>query len=284
VEIIAQPFLTPIGEHAKVSIVKSLFLKLGGSLITDKIRPHTPRLDKMDELAAQIVSARQIQPDMKLLVGHGSGSFGHAEASKYQTRRGVRDPEGWQGFSEVWFAAAALNRLVMESLHKAGLQSMAFPPSASVTAQDGHVAAWDISPIQSALDAGIIPVVYGDVVFDTMRGGTILSTEELFGYLAHALHPQRILLAGLEAGVWADFHACSHLIAEITPHNISEQAHSLGGSAGTDVTGGMDSKVRQMLRLVQDIPDLDVLIFSGEGLGNIQSALLGEVLGTRIHN
>ena len=282
-KIIAQPFLTLIGEHAKVLTVKLIFLKLGGSLITDKLRPHTPRLEKLDELAREIAAARKEDSDLELLVGHGSGSFGHAEANKYQTRRGVRHTQDWQGFSEVWFAASALNRLVMESLHKAGLQAMAFPPSASVIAQDGQVVDWDISPIMSALDKSILPVVYGDVVFDKVRGGTILSTEDLFGHLAHALHPQRILLAGLEDGVWLDFPACSRLVAEITPGNIGLQAQSLGGSAGTDVTGGMDSKVRQMLELVQEIPSLDVLIFSGEGPGNIHKALLGTVLGTRIY-
>lgn len=55
-----------------------------------------------------------------------------------------------------------------------------------------------------ALANGILPVVYGDVVFDEVRGGTILSTEDLFQHLAHQLHPERVLLAGLEAGVWAD--------------------------------------------------------------------------------
>jgi isopentenyl phosphate kinase len=284
VEIIAQPFLTPTGEHAKVSTVKLLFLKLGGSLITDKTRSYSPRPDILAELSQQIMSARQVQPDLKLLIGHGSGSFGHTEASKYQTRLSVRDPEGWQGFSEVWFAASALNRLVMDALHNSGLQVMTFPPSSSVTAQDGQVVAWDLSPIQSALDASIIPVVYGDVVFDVVRGGTILSTEDLFGHLAHTFRPQRILLAGLEAGVWSDFPTCSRLIAGITPENIGEQAKSLGGSAGTDVTGGMDSKVHQMLQLVQETPGLDVLIFSGEEPGNIKKALLGNSLGTRIHN
>jgi len=263
--------------------VRLIFLKLGGSLITDKIRPYTPRLDTLDDLAQQILAARQENPGMRLLLGHGSGSFGHAEASKYKTRRGVRNPEGWRGFSDVWFAASALNRLVMEALQKTGLQAMVFPPSASVTAKDGQVTTWDISPIQSALKHSIIPVVYGDVVFDILRGGTILSTEDLFGYLAHVLTPQRILLAGLEAGVWADFPACSRFIDEITPGTIGEQAQNLGGSAGTDVTGGMDSKVRQMLELVQEIPSLDVRIFSGEEPGNIQKALLGSVVGTHIH-
>ena len=253
-------------------------------MITDKTRPYTPRLEKLDDLVAQIQAARGINPNIRLLLGHGSGSFGHVEASKYGTRQGVWDAQDWQGFNEVWYAASALNRLVMDAFHGSGLQVMTFPPSASVIARDGQVATWELSPLKSALDAGIIPVVYGDAIFDMTWGGTILSTEDLFSYLAGFLHPQRILLAGLETGVWEDFPRASKLIHEITPQDLDKRIQSLGGSAGTDVTGGMDAKVHQMLALVQETPELDVLIFSGEEPGNILKALLGDILGTHLHN
>ena len=35
-----------------------------------------------------------------LIIGHGSGSFGHYMASKYGTRRGVNGPEQWMGFAK----------------------------------------------------------------------------------------------------------------------------------------------------------------------------------------
>ncbi len=35
-----------------------VFLKLGGSLITVKDRPHTPRLDVLERLAQEIAGAR----------------------------------------------------------------------------------------------------------------------------------------------------------------------------------------------------------------------------------
>ncbi|RPI33061.1 MAG: hypothetical protein EHM70_07215, partial [Chloroflexota bacterium] len=193
------------------------FLKLGGSLITDKAHPHTPRPEVIARLAGEIASARRSVPMMRLVLGHGSGSFGHTPASQYGTRLGVHTPEQWQGFLEVWREAAALNRLVMDALHAAGLPAMAFAPSASVLGHDGRLASWDLGPLESALEAGLVPVVYGDVIFDRVRGGTIFSTEDLFAHLALALHPQRILLAGLEPGVWADYPACQSLIAEITP-------------------------------------------------------------------
>lgn len=256
------------------------FLKLGGSLITDKTTPRTPRLDVLDRLAREIAEARAQSPSPHLVVGNGAGSFGHIPARSYGTRQGVRTPEDWRGFAEVWHEAAALNRLVTDALYTAGLPVVAFPPSASVIARDGQVLAWDLSPIRNALQAGLLPVIHGDVIFDTVRGGTILSTEDLFGHLARQLHPERILLAGMEDGVWADYPECTQLIPELTPESLAQVASALGGSSATDVTGGMASKVRQSLALVKELPGLEVLIFSGEKPGQVKSALLGATPGT----
>ena len=258
------------------------FVKLGGSLITDKTRPHTPRLEVLARLAEEIAAAHQAQPGLRLLLGHGSGSFGHVPAQKYGTRQGVHTLEQWLGFGEVWREANALHRLVMEALAAAGLPALSFPPSARVIAAGGQVAAWDIFPLTAALEAGLLPVLYGDVAFDRVLGGTILSTEDLFTHLVPLLRPARVLLAGLEPGVWADYPACTHLIAEITPENYHQLAAALGGSHATDVTGGMASKVRQALDWAQAMPGLEVRIFSAETPGSLQSALLGKSQGTRI--
>jgi isopentenyl phosphate kinase len=259
-----------------------VFLKLGGSLITDKNQALMPRLDTMDRLAGEVASALQSQPQIKLLLGHGAGSFGHTPAIKYGTRLGVSTLEQWRGFVEVWRVEASLNRLVIDALVRAGLPAMAFPPSAAVMARGGQVDAWELSPLTTALEAGLLPVIFGDVVFDRLRGVTILSTEDLFGYLARHLRPQRLLLAGIEPGVWADFPACTILIREITPQISAEIQASLQGSAAPDVTGGMASKVAEMLSLSKEVPDLEIRIFSGVEPGMVTKAILGQPVGTRI--
>ena len=264
------------------SIPTLQFLKLGGSLITDKNRPQTPRTETLARLAGEIAAVFDQNPDLRLVLGHGAGSFGHVSARKHGTRQGVRTPAEWRGFAEVWRDAAALNRLVMDALHAAGLPAIALPPSASVTAEDGRIVAWDLAPLRAALAAGLLPVVFGDVAFDIARGGTILSTEDLFAHLARQLRPRRLLLAGIEPGVWADYPACTQLVERIHPGDLAEVAPALSGSAATDVTGGMASKVQEMLALVQAVPHLEVMIFSGETPGVGADALCGSQAGTLI--
>ena len=269
--------------YGKTSLVnKLIFLKLGGSLITDKTRPYTPRLEKLADLADQIAAVLSENPSMQLILGHGSGSFGHTAAHEYKTRDGVHDKNGWRSFSEVWYQASSLNRLVMEALHHAHIPSLAFPPSASVMARDGSIVTWYLGTIEAALNSSLLPVVYGDVVFDSVRGGTILSTEDLMSHLAYRLHPNRILLAGLETGVWADYPARTHFIKEITPGSLASLQKDIGASSDADVTGGMASKVEQMTRLVQAVSGLQVNIFSGEENDNLVLAMRGESPGTVI--
>jgi isopentenyl phosphate kinase len=263
-------------------MTKLTFLKLGGSLITDKTRPYTPRLDKLAELAAQIAAATHLDPDLRLVLGHGSGSFGHAAASQNWPVNVEWTRADWRGFAEVWYQASALNRLVVDALHSADIPAINFPPSATNQANEGAIGDWYLTPLQEALEAGIMPVIHGDVAFDTVIHGTILSTEDLFFTLAQRLHPQRILLAGLERGVWADFPARAKLVEVITPESFEAVAAGLAGAAGMDVTGGMRDKVEQMVRLVEQVPGLEVSVFSGEDEGNVQRALLGEAIGTLI--
>jgi isopentenyl phosphate kinase len=260
-----------------------IFLKLGGSLITDKTRPHTARFDTLSRLAQEIAEGIHEHPDLRLVIGNGAGSFGHVPAAKYNTRQAVKTVQEWRGFAEVWQEAATLNQMVTSALHKAGLPALAIHPSSVVTAKDGKVSTWDITPLQNGLKMGLLPVIHGDVVFDSVRGGTILSTEDLFEHLADLLYPQRILLAGLEEGVWADYPLRTKHLSEITLDNINQATAGLGESAGTDVTGGMASKVEQSMALAKKHVDLEVFIFSGATPGNVRAAIAGKHLGTRIH-
>jgi isopentenyl phosphate kinase len=257
-----------------------IFLKLGGSLITDKSRPETPRLDVLRRVAREIAAVRASRPGLRILLGHGSGSFGHVAALRYGTHLGATSEEDWRGFAEVWRVANELNRLVVDAMLEAGLPAVSFPPSGSAIAQEGEIVELADEPIARALSAGLLPIVAGDVAFDRQRGSTIVSTEHVFARLAGTLRPTRLLLAGLEPGVFADYPANTRIFETLREADL--RPNSLAGSAATDVTGGMADKVRHAMAMARAVPGLEVRIFSGAEPGAVQAALSGKPVGTLV--
>ena len=131
----------------------------------------------------------------------------------------------------------------MRNLIDSGLPVVSFPPSASISADNKQIIEWNIEPIKTALDNKLIPVIFGDTVFDRSLGGIILSTEELFIFLINHLNPDKIILAGKEPGVWADFPIKKLLLPKITPEIFSNVNLKITSSQSIDVTGGMQKKV-----------------------------------------
>lgn len=245
-------------------------LKLGGSLITDKTQRESFRQDEMQRIATEIAAALTVAPDIKLIIGHGSGSFGHFEAKQQNTLNGVQTTQQWRGFARVATIAAKLNYFVADTLQAADIPVIRFQPSASALAQNGRIRMMNTTTIEQALRHNLVPLVYGDVAFDTLRGGTIISTETIFTYLVEQLPVTRILLLGEVDGVYDNE---KRIIDHITPNSYETIKSALAGSSGVDVTGGMLSKVRDMLALATQHSDLHIRILNGTTPGLLQATL-----------
>ncbi|MGD8902818.1 MAG: isopentenyl phosphate kinase [Anaerolineae bacterium] len=252
------------------------FVKLGGSVITDKTRAETARPEVIRRLAREIASAMAADPGLGLVLGHGSGSFGHIAAQRHGTRGGVCGTDSWRGFAEVATIAARLNRTVVDAFHDAGIPVWSLQPSASAHCDGGELESMALEPVTKALKHGLVPVLYGDVALDASQGGTIISTEQIFVYLARHLEPDRIILVGTVDGVFDGDpirDPSARQIPEISAANWASVEALLGGSHGTDVTGGMLAKVAEMVDLVRQSPGLEVQVISGEQDGALRTAL-----------
>lgn len=267
-----------------------VFLKLGGSIITDKKQPNTPKPEIIKQMAIEIKAALDARQDnLQLVIGHGSGSFGHAAAAKYQITHGALSQESWYGLAQVGAAAARLNRIVMDIFLESGIPAITFQPSASALMSNGKITRLETHPLKTVLSHRLVPVIHGDIAIDSKQGMNIASTETLFNYLAGELHPARLLLAGDLDGVYSadpQLNPDAILIESITAKNWPHIKMSLSGSQATDVTGGMYTKVKDMLQLTQNVDSATALVFSGVKAGNIEKALLGHTtnLGTTISN
>jgi len=263
-----------------------VFLKLGGSVITDKRRYEKPRPTVIARMGREISAALQSQPDIKMILGHGSGSFGHFVADKYHVREG--NLKDWRGYAETSASAQRLNRLVTDSLLAEGVCVVSTQPSASALCHDGDLVEMAMDPIVKLLEKGVVPLVYGDVALDDVRGCTIISTEQIFTHLARYLRPQRIIMVGEVPGVYSgdpQRDSIVRLIPEISSRNYKQVEQMLSTSFGVDVTGGMLSKIQDLFKLVCEQPNLTVRIITGRRNRLIERVLMDPNLreGTLLH-
>ena len=247
-------------------------VKLGGSLITNKLRPYTVRQEVLNRMAREI---KQSGTD-KLIVGHGSGSFGHQTAYRYQTQRGIINQESYRGISLVHNDAARLNTIVVNTFLKHGINAISVQPSACTICRRGRIARWDTEPVKNMLKMKQLPVPYGDVGFDEKKGCCITSTEEVLSFLARKLKARRMIIVGKVDGVIASGSGKEKpsLVKRISNRNFPRIRRYLYGSDGVDVTGGMLQKVESMISLAKN--GITSEIINGEKPGNLLRALRGE--------
>ncbi len=254
-----------------------VLVKLGGSLITDKQGDCAPRLEVIDRLASEIAAA---WPRMKeqLVLGHGSGSFGHAAAARHGVGAGPLSAGALPGVSETRARAAELHALVASNLLAAGLAPFTWAPSSALMSRAGSPASAAIEPLLAALDSGLLPVTYGDVVMDRAWGASICSTEAVLCYLAGRLlrrrrRVRRVLWLGATEGIY-DAEGTS--IPRVDRGNYPRVRRLIGATAGTDVTGGMLLRLETARRLARR--GIDSWIVDGHTPGLLAAGLVGEHL------
>jgi isopentenyl phosphate kinase len=258
------------------------FIKLGGSLLTDKRQAGSFSAEVAARLAAELEEAARSRPG-GLVVGHGSGSFGHATADEHRIHPGEIREEQLPGVVATQQAAAALHRLVVDALREQGALPFSLAPSSFLVASGGEPAGVTIEPLERALARGLLPVVYGDVVMDREWGASICSTEKVFLALSKGLEVRgfgvaQVIWMGKTDGIYDEE---GETIPVVTPENYDEIATAAREADGADVTGGMRHRLESAVELAR--AGIRSWIVNGLSPGLLARLLGGEeVPGTRV--
>ncbi|MDD5111022.1 MAG: isopentenyl phosphate kinase [Candidatus Altiarchaeota archaeon] len=261
---------------------KLIILKIGGSVITKKSESLLEvESGNLDRLSREIAEAKA-KLKCRMVVVHGAGPFGHMYAEKYNLTAGMKGPESIKGACETHASMESLNARVVDALCRAGLNAIAFQPSAGGIMEDRKLVYFSAEAVGDLLAFDFMPVSYGDVLLDIKTGINILSGDHLVAYLAVKLNASRIVIATDVSGIY-DGDPTNNpealLVKEITAQNVGKLA--ISGSRGVDVTGGMKRKVNELL----DVADRGIKsqVVSGLVPGELKAALLGDQkLGTTI--
>lgn len=242
-------------------------LKLGGSIITDKGRLATARLDQISRIAHEISGSE----DQMVLV-HGAGSFGHIHARNF----GLPERFSGEGMLKTHLSVSDLNRIVVEALHDAGVDALPVHPLSSVVLRDGRIHLMSTEAITEMLRRGVVPVLHGDVAMDVSRGAGIVSGDQLVSYMARRLRAGMVAMGTDVDGVMIE----GRVLSRITPEEMHSLESHLLPARGVDVTGGMRGKLAELVELAQI--GIDSRIFNAGVAGNVRRVLSGERIGTLI--
>jgi isopentenyl phosphate kinase len=258
-----------------------ILIKLGGSIITDKKKDFTVREANILRLGKEIKSAIKTGK-CKVIIGHGAGSFAHVPAKKYKTKEGLINRNSLYGMAVTEDAARKLNAIVIKNFLEIGLPVFSFSPASFLISDAKEYIKSYLDPLKIALQIGIIPVVYGDVVIDKKVGCTIFSTEKILSILAKEFlkdYKIRIIYVTNVDGV---YDQNKKTIEKITPANFNQVKNAILGGEGTDVTGGMLHKVEESLKLAKDLPagrqgtGIKTLIINGTKKGVLKNSILNQ--------
>uniref|UniRef100_A0A7C2VNV9 Isopentenyl phosphate kinase n=1 Tax=Ignisphaera aggregans TaxID=334771 RepID=A0A7C2VNV9_9CREN len=243
--------------------METTILKLGGALITNKSRPFEVRYDVLKQVAQEIAEAFE-KCCPRLVVIHGGGSFGHYVVKEHGT---ISKSDTIA--QTIWFMRE-LNMIIVDVLMSYGLPATAFDTHALAVVRNGKIQ-MNTEPLAHALDLGLVPVMYGDIVLGK-NDAQIVSGDEVAWYLSKAFTPSRLLFATTIDGVYDGdpSNPASKLIKNVYLSDI--QRIGFGEPQGIDVTGGMKLKLALALEYAsRDIKE--VLIFNGLRKGNVYGAL-----------
>lgn len=254
-----------------------VLIKYGGSIITDKHMPLSVDIDAIHRLNKQ-VSELYCNTHVKIIVGNGGGAFGHYYASKYGLYDSQIENSKLFGICVGKNGNNYLNQIIVDDLLSFGVISCSSRIS-SAYLQHGAYEKW--IEVQTYLNEGIIPVLYGDILLLGNHQYGIISTERFFVDLCDFLSYdnkfkiRKVIICTNTNGVLS---TDGTTIPMIDSNNFKNIIFS-SDTSSFDVTGGMKGKIENAMQIANFC---DVQIVDGKFPNSIIKAYYDEKIGTVI--
>ena len=241
-------------------------VKIGGSVLTDKQHPLSFRHAEAHCVAADIRLSRTVP-----VIVHGTGSWAKAIGRHYYTEDGwARDATGFQ--MTCW-RIRRLQEALTAVLRDEGVICCPIQANAVFHRSRGTLDLYDPAPIRRLVDAGVSPLLCGDVLVEGPGIFRVVSSDAIAVAIALRMRVSDCVFATDVDGVW---DPAGQLIPEITGPDLAAS-----DSDRQDVTGGMSAKVAAAV----DIARSGALtsIVNGRIPGRVRGALARrQVTGTRV--
>lgn len=262
-------------------------IKLGGSLLTDKSKPYTARMSTIASAARELRVCIEEGLIESLIIVNGVGSFGHPPVLEYKLFKGFTGPEQLIPLSKTQGIVNEFRLIITREFQEAGLPVNLLHPSSMVVAEKMRISKTSFEPLKGWMTLGMIPILGGDLLYDTAMGFSVGSGDELAIALARSLGAKRLIFAMDESGIFNDNpkkNPGAKLLREININNIDSVIEGLKQVGKVDASGAMKGKLSS-IGIVRDLIEkgLETTLISMMKYGNLKALLKGQdVQCTRI--
>ena len=236
-----------------------ILIKLGGSIITNKERPLSPRKKTIENILKQIKKIKE-----PVIIVHGGGSYGHYWSVKYDmhTKPARND---MRGVAIVKNSMVELNKIILDIAVKNRIHAYCLPPTDFM---NGNKPIKNkILTINDISKSGLTPVTFGDALWFGQKKSYILSGDVIMTILAKILKPRLSLFILNVDGVYSDLKT-KKLIYDFKKEKPEIKNNTM------DVTGGMTRKITEANKMAQS--GLKVFFVNGNKPKRISDAISGK--------
>ncbi len=207
-------------------------IKLGGSFITDKSSYRTFKRDETERALRGIIKFGE-----PFVLVHGAGSFGHILCKKNGFPGSYKGKE--VQLSRVKSDTGFLNGSIIEILLDLGMAPVSFSPFYLRRKNT-----FDYSSVLNSVEAGFLPVLYGDIYIDG-NDVKIYSGDSIMFDICNLLNPTDAIFMGDVDGIFdrdPKIYPESQLLRTVK----TQQDFN---AISNDVTGGMGGKYIAMKKI-----------------------------------
>jgi isopentenyl phosphate kinase len=183
---------------------ETIILKLGGSIVTYKSDGQVRiRRKRLEGIATEVKSALRTNSNVQLMLVHGAGGAGHKIAKDLNLTAGVSgDKSKLKGSLQIRLNNQYLNAAIVEAFMKVGLPVVSIQSGSVIIQKQGSIETLATDLLQQALNNGCIPLMNGEMVFDTALGMSVCSGDAICGILAREFNATKVLYATDVDGVY----------------------------------------------------------------------------------
>ena len=236
-----------------------ILIKLGGSIITNKQKPLSPRRKTIDKILKEIGKIKE-----PVIIVHGGGSYGHYWSVKYDmhTKPGKTNPKG---VAIVKNSMVELNKIILDSAVKNRINSYCLPPTDFMNGNKAIKS--KILTINDISKSGLTPITFGDALWFGQKKSYILSGDVIMTTIAKILKPRLSLFVLDVDGVYSDLKT-KRLI-----HDFKKEKPEIKNNK-MDVTGGMTRKITEANNMAK--AGLKIFFVNGNKPKRITDAVSGK--------